>query len=62
VIREFDTHYVLTGELQLEGSFNDLVLQINKNEPSASFAATYLQAAEGFYNELKTKREAALQS
>ncbi|MEJ5961008.1 nitrite reductase [Pedobacter immunditicola] len=62
VIREFDAHYVLTGELQLEGSFNDLVLQINKNEPTASFAASYLQEAEGFYNELKTKREAALQS
>jgi len=62
VIREFDTHYVLTGELQLEGSFNDLVLQINKNEPTASFAAAYLEEAAGFYNELKTKREAALQS
>jgi sulfite reductase (ferredoxin) len=62
VIREFDTHYVSTGEIQLEGSFNDLALQINKNEPSESFAATYLQAAENFYNELKTKREGALQS
>jgi len=62
VIREFDTHYVLTGEIQLGGSFNDLVLKINKNEPSESFATAYLNEAEGFYNELKTKREAALQS
>src|SRR5471030_2445498 len=30
IIREFDTHYVSTGEISLNGSFNDLVLQINK--------------------------------
>lgn len=61
VIREFDAHYVSTGELQLEGSFSDLVLQINKNEPTEEFATSYLKAAEDFYNQLKSKREAAFQ-
>jgi sulfite reductase (ferredoxin) len=61
VIREFDNHYVLSGEVSLEGSFNDLALQINKNEPTESFATSYLNAAESFYNQIKTKREAAFQ-
>jgi len=61
VIREFDANYVVSGEVNLNSSFNDLVLQINKNEPTESFAATYLSAAENFYNDIKTKREAAFQ-
>jgi sulfite reductase (ferredoxin) len=61
VIREFDTHYVQTSEVLLNQSFNDLVLQINKNEPSEAFAAKYKQEAESFYNTLKAKREAQFQ-
>lgn len=57
VIREFDNHYVQTGELQLEGSFNDLVLQINKHEPTEEFATTYLNSVEVFYNGIKLQRE-----
>ncbi|MET3115070.1 sulfite reductase (ferredoxin) [Pedobacter sp. CG_S7] len=61
VIREFDAQYVVSGEVDLKSSFNDLVLQINKNEPTESFAASYLNTAENFYNDIKTKREAAFQ-
>jgi sulfite reductase (ferredoxin) len=61
VIREFDTHYVQTGEVSVDQSFNDLVLQINKNEPSEAFAAKYLQEAESFYKTLKARREAQFQ-
>jgi sulfite reductase (ferredoxin) len=61
VIREFDTNYVQTSEVPLEQSFSDLVLQINKNEPSEAFAAQYLQEAESFYSTLKAKREAQFQ-
>jgi len=57
VIREFDNHYIQTGELQLEGSFNDLVLQINKHEPTEEFATTYLNSVEVFYNGIKLQRE-----
>jgi sulfite reductase (ferredoxin) len=62
VIREFDTNYVSTGEITLNGSFNDLVLQINKNEPSEEFATVYLQAAAEFLNTVKVKREELIQS
>jgi sulfite reductase (ferredoxin) len=62
VIREFDNHYVSTGELEVGGTFNDLVLQINKNEPSEEFATAYKQQATEFLEAVKLKREAVLQS
>jgi sulfite reductase (ferredoxin) len=58
VMREFDTHFVETGEVVLPSTFNDLVLQINKNEPAEGFAAAYLEQATQFYTEMRAKREA----
>jgi sulfite reductase (ferredoxin) len=62
IIREFDNHYINTGEICLNSSFNDLVLEINKNEPSESFAAIYLAAATDFLITVKAKREELVQS
>jgi sulfite reductase (ferredoxin) len=62
VIREFDNHYVTTGEFSFETSFSDLVLQINKNEPSAAFAQEYLAAANQFLEQVKAVRAGALLS
>ncbi|RFZ84901.1 HEPN domain-containing protein [Mucilaginibacter terrenus] len=62
IIKEFDNNYVETGELTLNGSFTDLVLQINKNEPSEKFATAYKQQATQFLALVKEKREAVLQS
>ena len=62
VIREFDNHYVNTGEIKLNTSFNDLVLAINKNEPSEVFAQNYLQTAADFLTAVKAKREELIQS
>jgi len=62
IIREFDNHYVSTGEISLPTSFNDLVLQINKNEPSESFAAAYIKEAAEFLETVKAKREELVQS
>ncbi|MGF7037156.1 nitrite reductase [Mucilaginibacter lappiensis] len=58
VIREFDANYVDKGEFDIQGSFNDLVLQINQHEPSAEFAAAYLAQATEFLDKSKAKREA----
>jgi sulfite reductase (ferredoxin) len=58
VIKEFDSNYVNTGLVNLPVSFNDLVLQINQNEPSEAFATAYLQSAQEFLNEMKANREA----
>jgi sulfite reductase (ferredoxin) len=62
IIREFDAQYVATGEIALATSFNDLILQINKNEPSEEFATAYKAAATQFLATVKAKREAILQS
>ncbi|MGF1925302.1 MAG: HEPN domain-containing protein, partial [Bacteroidia bacterium] len=48
VIKEFDNHFVQSGEISLTSSFSELVLQINKNEPSKAFAERYLSAATQF--------------
>ena len=56
IMRDFDTNFVSLGEVLLPNgfsSFEDLVLQINKNEPTESFATTYLQYADAFYEEAK---------
>ncbi|GAA4309498.1 nitrite/sulfite reductase [Mucilaginibacter gynuensis] len=58
VIKEFDAQYVSTGEFELNGSFTDLVLQINKNEPTEEFATEYLAMATEFLNTSKERREA----
>lgn len=62
IIKEFDANYVDKGEFALDGSFNDLVLQINKNEPSEEFATAYLAAAKSYLEAVKVKREALVQS
>jgi len=60
IIKAFDEQYVSTGEFPLDTTFDELILQINKNEPSETFAADYLQAAEVFLNQVKAKREEAV--
>jgi len=61
VIREFDNHYVESGEVNLSTNFSDLVLQINKNEPTEAFAKHYFEEASQFLNQVKTKRALAQQ-
>jgi sulfite reductase (ferredoxin) len=61
IIREFDVHFIQTGEFALNGSFNDLVLQINQNEPSEVFATDYKATATAFLEAVKEKREQTLQ-
>jgi len=58
IIREFDAQYVDKGEFALDGTFNDLALQINKHEPSRAFAEKYIADATEFLVAGKIKREA----
>jgi len=62
IIDKFDEQYIATGEFNLDGTFSDLVLQINKNEPSEEFATAYRKQAEAFLGSVKVKREALVQS
>lgn len=48
IIEAFDEEFVKTKEIVLSESFDALIMQINKNEPSAQFAQSYLAAAIDF--------------
>src|SRR5581483_5470083 len=61
IMKEFDAQYVEKGEFSLQGTFTDIVLQINKNEPSEEFAKTYMQSAATFLTAVKAKREELVQ-
>lgn len=56
VIREFDNHFVENKEISLNTTFSELVLQINKNEPSPTFAAQYFEEAKQFLNQVNATR------
>ena len=60
VIKAFDEQYVTTGDVLLATSFEELVLQINKHEPSEVFATEYIEQAKAFLNQVKAKREEAV--
>jgi sulfite reductase (ferredoxin) len=62
VIREFDKHFVETGDFRFEEgrTFSEQTLQINQNEPSEAFAERFLAEAAGFAKAAKAWREEAL--
>lgn len=56
LIKDFDKYYVENGLLSLNGTFKDLVLQINKTEPGPDFARSYFTDALQFVNTVKQYR------
>ncbi len=48
IIEAFDQEFVEKKEINLAGTFNDFIMQINKNEPTAEFARKYLADAIDF--------------
>lgn len=52
IITGFNEAYVQTGKLTFEHSFEDFVYQINQNEPTETFANTYLDDARSFYKKV----------
>ncbi|MET4083398.1 sulfite reductase (ferredoxin) [Pedobacter sp. UYP30] len=56
VLKDFDANFVETGEINIDGTFMDLALQINKNEPSEAFATAYFTQANQFLNQVKEQR------
>jgi sulfite reductase (ferredoxin) len=57
IIRDFDEQYKESRILEGIGSFSDLVLQINKYEPSAEFAQQYVGKTVDFINRIKLAKE-----
>ncbi len=62
IIKDFDKFFVETGKFELDKSFEEMALQLNRNEPSESFAKSYLQDAEAFLNKVEAYRAAELTS
>jgi len=61
LISDFDTHLTETGEISLDSTFKELVLQINKNEPTKEFAEQYFDRAQTFLHQVKVYRESTIE-
>ncbi|MCH7534866.1 MAG: HEPN domain-containing protein, partial [Bacteroidetes bacterium] len=53
IINDFSEHFVNTGEVSMPSDFETTVLQINKEEPSETFAKDYLEKASIFLTQVK---------
>ncbi len=60
ILKDFDAHFTTKGLYSGTESFTELALQINKNEPSAAFAESYLQQAKAFNDFAKAYKEEAV--
>ena len=60
VVKDFDETAVNSGDIDLNGSFSDLVYQIDKNIPSKEFAIKFLLDAKYFYTKLLELRQKQL--
>ena len=61
IIKDFDEKFVANGRIELGKGFEELVLQLNKNEPTQDFAKSYLEDTKGFLKSVQTFRELELQ-
>ncbi len=57
IIKDFNTYFIANGRITINSSFEDLVLQLNKNEPNKTFAKKYLADAEEFLNKVEAYRK-----
>jgi len=57
IISQFDEVFVSTNLISLGSTFAELIYQINKNEPSESFAENYIQMANEFLTTVKEFRK-----
>ncbi|HET6542647.1 MAG TPA: nitrite/sulfite reductase [Chryseolinea sp.] len=55
-ILDFQREFIDTGAFEFSGNFKDFVLSINKNEPSDSFALSYLTESAKFLDEVLAYR------
>ena len=55
-INDFQREFIDTGSFEFAGNFRDFVLSINKNEPSDSFALSYLTESLKFLEEVLAYR------
>ncbi|PKV49627.1 sulfite reductase (ferredoxin) [Aquimarina sp. MAR_2010_214] len=56
IIRQFDEEFVASGKVQLEGTFADLIYQLQKNAPTRDFAVDYINSAKQFLQKVQEFR------
>ncbi|MEM1260136.1 MAG: HEPN domain-containing protein [Bacteroidota bacterium] len=61
IIKDFDNLFVKTGKIHFKDGFEKLVLQLNQNRPSETFAISYLQDAKQVLEKLEGYRKLELQ-
>lgn len=57
IIKDFQAHYIVTGDFGWSEDFNEYVLAINKNEPTEAFATAYIKNAKTFIKQVIHIRE-----
>ncbi len=62
IIKQFDEIFIETNKLTLKTSFAELVYQLKENEPSESFASSYLHDAQEFFKLIEAYREKELEN
>jgi sulfite reductase (ferredoxin) len=60
IIKEFSEHFACDKNFSFSNNFENVVMQINQNEPGKEFAENYLNNAKKFIQESKKYREADL--
>ncbi len=61
IIKDFDEKFIASGRIALSKSYEEMVLQLNKNEPSKTFAQRYLKDAKGVLERIQAHRKLELQ-
>lgn len=57
IIKDFDTHFIAKGALQVNGaSFESLVLKMSEQEPTQEFAKVYLEEVVDFLAKVRAYR------
>ncbi len=57
IISQFDEEFISSGKINIGTSFDALIYQINKFEPTAEFAEKYISDAVRFLQKVRTYRE-----
>lgn len=60
IVKDFDEKFVASGKINLNTSFEELALQLNKNEPTEAFAKEYIEDARGVLKKIETYRQQEL--
>lgn len=60
ILKDFDEKIINTGEIEIEGGFENMVLQINKYEPESNFANDYVALFESFFEKVLDNRSIAI--